>query len=294
MKTLKRSICLLLLLFMLSGTAAALASGDPIIDFSRTGSLSISLTAGDTAVSGAELTVYRVADAQSIGGNLGFTFTEAYAGFGGAPEDLTDTDDVLRLVDYTNENGIAGISGSTDASGFVEFVDLELGLYLVVQTGSVEGFTDCTPFLVMIPVQEGDVWVYDIDATPKTDILRLIDLTVRKVWNDGKESIRPESITVQLLDGETVVDTVTLSEQNGWSYTWENLPESDSYSVREIDAPEGYHVSYQQDGYVFIVTNTSGLVQTGQLIWPIPVLAVSGLVLFAVGVLLYRRKKGDA
>lgn len=290
----KRVIPLLLVLLMLSCSAAALASGSSVVDFSKTGSLSISLMAGSTAVAGAELIVYKVADAQSRDANLCFEFTESYAGFGGAPEDIVGTDSVLRLVDYTNENGIAGTAGSTDASGFINFVDLELGLYLVVQTGSVEGFTDCTPFLVMIPAQEGDAWVYDIDATPKTDVLRLIDLTVQKAWNDGRESTRPESITVQLLKGGTVVDTVTLSGQNDWSHTWEDLPESDSYSIREVNVPQGYYVSYQQNGYVFTVTNSSSLVQSGQIVWPIPVLIICGLVLFAVGVLLYRRKKEDA
>lgn len=290
----KRISILLLSLLLLSFSVTVLAAENTTIDFSRTGSVSVTLKTGDTAIVGAELTLYRVADVQSKDGNLAFIFTENYAGFGGAPENIQNAEDILRLENYTRENSIAGESEKTDADGNIKFDNLSLGLYLAVQTGAAVGFSDCTPFLVMLPTEENGAWMYDIDATPKTDVARLIDLTVKKVWNDGKADTRPESVTVRLLKGETVIDTVTLNEQNGWSHTWEDVPESDLYSIKEKNVPKGYTASYQQNGYVFTITNTSTLIQTGQLIWPIPVLAVGGLVLFAVGLLLYRRNKKDA
>ena len=294
MKCIKRMVPLLLIVFLLAGPVTALAAGSTTVDFSRTGSISVTLKTGDAAVAKAELTVYRVADIQSKNNNLSFVFTDAYAGFGGDADKLLVSADVERLTAYTKEHGIVGTSGKTDASGFVQFGDLKLGLYLLVQTGSVDGVSDCPPFLVMLPTEENGAWSYDIDATPKTDVERLTDISVKKVWNDGEADSRPEHVTVQLLRDGAGVDTVTLNAQNGWSHTWEDLPESDSYEIKEQDVPKGYTATYERSGYVFTVTNSSTLIQTGQIVWPIPVLAVCGLVLFAAGVLLYRRKKEDA
>ena len=40
------------------------------------------------------------------------------------------------------------------------------------------------------------------------------------------------------------------------------MPESDAYSIKEVDIPKGFAATYKQSGYVFTVTNTATLVQT--------------------------------
>lgn len=64
--------------------------------------------------------------------------------------------------------------------------------------------------------------------------------------------------------------------------------------------PEGYTVSYNTDSTEIIITNTSTsetppnppLIQTGQLNWPIPVLAGLGILLFAMGwVMIFMKRK---
>jgi hypothetical protein len=72
--------------------------------------------------------------------------------------------------------------------------------------------------------------------------------------------------------------------------TYSDLPVSDAYSIKEVDVPKGFTATYKQNGYVFTVTNTSTLIQTGQLTWPIPVLAVSGMLLIAIGITLLQKK----
>ena len=69
------------------------------------------------------------------------------------------------------------------------------------------------------------------------------------------------------------------------------MPESDAYSIKEVNVPKGFIATYKQKGYVFTVTNTSTLIQTGQLIWPIPVLALIGVLLIAVGSMLLQKKR---
>ena len=69
------------------------------------------------------------------------------------------------------------------------------------------------------------------------------------------------------------------------------MPESDAYSVKEVDIPKGFTATYKQSGYIFTVINTSTLIQTGQLIWPIPVLAISGMLFIAVGIMFLQKKR---
>ena len=259
-------------------------------DWEKTGSVSVTLRDGDAAVSGAEITLYQVADAKSLNSDLHFVFTDAFMDFGGEPEELQDAAAIQRLADYAAKQKVNGKMLYTDKNGFVCFENLSLGLYLAVQSGSVQGYSDCSPFLVSIPAESDNEWIYDIDATPKTDIMRLVDITVKKVWNDdGKH--RPDSVTVELRNGDRVVDTVTLTEQNGWSHTWIDQTKSDAWSVKQVDVPKGYTVTYQKNGFVFTVTNTSTLIQTGQLKWPIPILAGAGLLLFVGGWILYFKGK---
>ena len=71
-----------------------------------------------------------------------------------------------------------------------------------------------------------------------TDTTRL---TVNKVWVGDTEANRPESITVALMRGDAPEgEAVTLTAENGWTYTWEGLeilPEGESWSVRGLHLP---------------------------------------------------------
>lgn len=130
------------------------------------------------------------------------------------------------------------------------------------------------------------------DPTPGKKDPDKTDLAVDKVWS-GSGKNRPGSVTIELRDGETVVDTVTLGEWNNWHYSWNDLDESvkRDWNVKELEVPEGYSVSYSFDGTTFTVRNTEKLIQTGQLNWPVPVLALCGLALVAAGLLMLRKKK---
>ncbi|MBQ6285489.1 MAG: Cna B-type domain-containing protein [Bacilli bacterium] len=49
-----------------------------------------------------------------------------------------------------------------------------------------------------------------------------VKITVIKTWDDNydEDEVRPTSVTVNLMNGETIVDTVTLSEENEWTHTF--------------------------------------------------------------------------
>lgn len=270
--------------------ATPASAADEALDVQRTGSVSVTLADGNNKISGAELKLYKVAEAGIVNGNLRYTFTGEFEDFGGEVNKLKSEEDSDSLLDYAQARNISGTALTTGEGGAVRFKNLLPGLYLIAQTGSVDGYSTCAPFLVAVPERENDRWIYDIDATPKVEVTSLSEITVKKVWNDDGKN-RPQSVTVQLYDGKTVADTVNLSEENGWSYVWKNVPKSDNWSVKEIDVPEGYTPTYEKSGLTYTITNSTKLAQTGQLKWPIPALSAVGLLIFTCGWLMYFREK---
>lgn len=92
------------------------------------------------------------------------------------------------------------------------------------------------------------------------------DFTVEKVWDDADnvDGLRPNNLEVQLFaDGEAYGDPVTITEDDGWSYTWEGLPVNDTdqskvaYTVDEVEVPEGYEAAFNEteDGITIINTH---------------------------------------
>lgn len=271
----------------------AFAAEDTVIDWEATGSIALTLADSydQTPVEGAEITLYKVADAGSENSLLTFTFTGEFADCGLSLEDLNDEALPEKLAAFAAEKKLTGVTETTGKDGKLTFREVPLGFYVLVQTGGAEGYSVCMPFTVAVPTSGSAQWIYDIEASPKTGIVKLTELTVKKVWaGSGKH---PESVTVQLKrNGEAFGDAVTLNAENDWTYTWKELEARESWSVEEVAVPEGYKATYETKNTVVTITNTSKLPQTGQLNWPVPVLICAGLALFVVGwVLFFRRKK---
>ena len=263
-------------------------------DAQRKASVSVNLleTDGVTPIVGVEFSLYRVA---TVGRTdeleLVYAYTDEFSGCGAELDDP----ELSKKLDTFVSDAAPVKKLSTDAQGQALFSDLPLGLYFIKQTNTVDGYAPCTPFLVTVPTQSEDGYIYDINASPKTDIERLCSITIKKTWNTDSYAKIPDSITVELLREDTVVETATLSSGNNWQTTYTDMPESDSYSIKEVNVPAGFTATYSQNGYVFTVTNSSFLAQTGQLIWPIPVLAMAGLCLVGLGsIILSKAGKKNA
>lgn len=130
-------------------------------------------------------------------------------------------------------------------------------------------------------------WVFTVE-----EMFYPVSLTVNKEWvDDGKK--RPDSVVVGLYNGTVCEETVTLNEANGWRHTWPELEGEGEWSVKEIAVPLGYKATYKTDNGVTTVTNTSTLIQTGMLQWPVPVMFACGFVLIALGVVISLCKKRE-
>lgn len=322
-KTIGGLLLTLVLIFSMSADAFA---ADTIVDWDRTGSVSVTpkdAEDGHTVIKGTSFTLYKVAEAANDGISLRYVLTEEFKGSGADLSELNADGLAKLLTEYAGQNELLGTTERADDNGTVAFKDLSLGLYLLVQTGEVNGAYAVDPFLVSVPMTDADgsAWIYDVEASPKAETYELVDVTVKKVWNDGNDTAsRPSSVTVKLYDGSALVDTVALNNGNGWSHTWKDLKKSDGYSVAEVGV-SGYVTTYSKSGCTFTITNTGGgkgtssggdpgggedmplggepgnptLAQTGQLNWPIPLLAGCGMALFAVGWgLVFLKRKNDA
>ncbi|MGX7059073.1 Cna B-type domain-containing protein [Vagococcus humatus] len=104
-------------------------------------------------------------------------------------------------------------------------------------------------------------------------------LTVTKAWEDNhnQDGLRPDSIQVQLYaDEETFGEPVTLSKENNWTHTWDNLPKLSNgkvikYTVKEVTKIPGYttEITETSPGNV-VITNKHATEKTditGQKTW---------------------------
>ena len=193
------------------------AQAHDVPDLSRKGSITVTVRMGETPVSGGSLTLYRVGEIAEDDGNFSFALTEAFAASGVSLDDLSAPELAETLAEYAGNT--SGVTKTIGTDGSAAFTELELGLYLAVQTEAAPGYSRLAPFLVSVPYMEDGAYQYDVDAAVKGEL--------------EKEPTPTE-------------------------------PEKPSDPT---------------------------LPDTGQLNWPIPVLAALGVLLFAAGWWLFARKK---
>lgn len=260
-----------------------------VVDFNKTGSISIDLIDDDTSkpISGVSVSIYKIANVSEKNHNLYYEYES----------DVDCTVDINKLdnENITNEiescilNKDATSTQISDSKGHIEFRNLDLGIYLIKHTDNVsDGYTFNT-FLLNIPMVVDNKFEYDINTTPKIELTKLFDIIVYKIWNNPKNNNIPSKVTIELIKNDIVIDTIELNKENNWSYTWKDMEMSDLYSVKEINVPKDYKVSYRvENNNVFYVTNTSTLIETGLQLWLIELLSILGVTFILVGYLLNR------
>ena len=82
-----------------------------------------------------------------------------------------------------------------------------------------------------------------------------VRVDVEKQWilDDGREM--PERVTAVLLRDGAPYETVTLSAENGWQYSWTGLDAAHTWTVEERDVPAGFAASVTREGTRFLLTN---------------------------------------
>ena len=135
---------------------------------------------GAKAASGAEFTIYRVMSKDDLikyyNGEL-----EKYKDSTPAYKEFVEenaADGTYKIKDGVTVNDPTGTSETTDTDGVAKFKNLELGLYVVIETKTPPAVTKAvTPFLVSVPMTKVETdtnskktateWLYDIHVYPK-------------------------------------------------------------------------------------------------------------------------------
>ena len=135
-----------------------------------------------------------------------------------------------------------------------------------------EGTLDDIVAFVHVYDSNGNLIASEEDKENKDQTITLYtektDISVEKVWDDNnnEDLIRPENVVIQLYKGTgvnkvKVGNTVVLSENNNWKYTWKDLKTQEGgktiqYSVDEVSVPDGYTKTIESNGfYSFVVKN---------------------------------------
>lgn len=256
----------------LPALAAPAASAN--IDLSRTGSMDVARTNGD----------------------LHFVYTADFTGCGIALGDLTDSTLASRLEAKLPARA-AGTTHKISEQGTVSFDALPLGLYLVVQTENSKGYEAINSFLVSLPMADESGWLYTVDATPKVgaptqEVTPPEPETPSKPSEPDKPS-EPEKPS----EPDKPTQPGTPDEPDNPDMPVDpndpNRPVSPGTPDNPVNPgnpdnpvapgnPDNPVAPGRPDG--------NALPQSGQLNWPIPFMACSGVLLFAVGWVLDRKE----
>lgn len=226
--------------------------------------------------------------------------------------DLEENGAAATLIRYLKRDKVQPMKTGTVENGKLVLNNLPLGVYVLIgEEAEDEDYVYTpNPMMFSIPQNKNNKPEWDVTITGKYEREPIppeeeyVDISVRKIWNDdGHKSKRPEEIKVQLLCDDEVYDTVTLNRSNNWRCTWTDLDADCEWDVVEKKVPDNYKVSIKQKGNTFIVTNTyknpppyyppGKLPQTGQLWWPVPILAFAGLAFVAIGTVCRRKNENE-
>ena len=160
----------------------------------------------DTAIEGAEIGIYKIADLESENGSANYTVSETYFSLAKIENDKDTTFEGISFSESVElAKKFANIAetlspvatGVTDSNGVYQFDNLEKGMYLVRElsaSGDAKKYQLFEPYMVSVPlavsVSEVNEWQYDVLSEPKTKVSSGSHDEVSKQTSDDS---KPES-----------------------------------------------------------------------------------------------------
>ena len=300
-------LCFCLFLMPWQAQAASTADAKEPISTEQNCSLNISYCSGGIAFSELPVRVYKIAD---VSADFQYALT---ASFEKSKLILNGIQTVgewnviqSTLETYILANGVAAdFHTVTDSDGKASFNALKPGLYLAITERVIQDKTTYVfgAALITLPGLGTDgLWQYQVDINAKSQIIppseddEEIERKVLKLWKgDSGSSARPATIEVEIFRNGTSYQTVTLSEDNHWTYTWSAKDDGSDWKVVERNIPTGYTMTIEERESSFTLTNTYNrdvpdnpdLPQTGDtsnvLLWFI-LMIISGSMLIILGI----------
>lgn len=228
---------------------------------------------------------------------FGFRSNASTDGYYGYYAVVTGTSSTISYP--TDDSGIADITFSLGNGDILDFINLPIGCQYTISEDAVEGYissyeiqnavnqvrqkdqnvnTNESLSTAFESIDEGeDATVLFTNTKVVTQEKEKVSVSVEKVWEDNENSLglRPQYITVYLLQDEDVIYSERLTAENNWSTTFGNLDkykedESTEYNyvVKEVSVP-GYStetvrtVNEEQNLISYVITNTQ--IEVGSL-----------------------------
>lgn len=269
-------------------------------------SLTLTYSYNDTAFEGLEINIYRVAE---VFPNSSFGLAGDFVDYSLALNSVKSQSEWKQIAEtamaYAVADGISPTASSvTDEEGKADFDSLETGLYLVAgcRVDHDKGYCSFDSFMLILPAANDDgTWSYDVNAKPKSSYVQTVpddvEYSVIKLWKDtGYENARPASVKIELYKDGTFVESVTLSAENNWSYSWQAPGDGAVWTAVEADVENGYTVTVEQKENSFVVTNTYSkdpppppTGDTTNIGLYIIIMAIAGMGLVTIGAISRRR-----
>ncbi len=309
-------ICMIVVCMIITMQITVLAD---TVDPEKKCDLSVCYSNDDESFSGEIVNIYRVA---STSEDTDMELTEEFVSYpvrvNGVTSQAEWKDVASVLSAYISRDKIEPYrSVVTDEYGIAVFSGLETGLYLIgeVTAANDDGSFVFDSFMLHLPVLSDGEYNYDTKINPKgvrfVPSNEQIEYKVLKLWrdSDGVEG-RPVSVTVEILKNGNVEDTVTLSGENNWTYSWTAADDGSVWAVVETDVPQEYYVNVTVRETSFVIANTlsqdptggdpvppgTDAPQTGEnfpLLWLVVGMCISGMIMLVIGA-WSMRGKGNA
>ena len=215
-----------------------------------------SLTVTYDAVDSAEFHLYRIGSIDEE--SMQLDYLPAYAKYRSIL-DLANTDALNALTSKQMTDAAAQIakdvkkadaektfktSGKTGTvKNLPEGVFLLTGEDVTVETDKETHVYHALPMIVMVPqfVPSNGTYNYEakVSVKPSMEVIphepETKTYSVKKVFINDEGYPRPDGIQVEIIRGTAVWQTITLSADNNWTYSWEGGVD-DTFEVREVDS----------------------------------------------------------
>lgn len=303
-------LCLCLSWLPCYAQAASTADAKEPISPDKDCSLTIAYRYDGQSFSNHPVRLYKIAD---VSADFQYTLTAPFANSGLILNGVRSVSE-WNVIRSTLETHIltydvdADLTGVTDQDGQVCFQALKPGLYLaiteqVIQHDWIYAFDSA---LVALPGLGADgLWQYEVAVTSKSKAIppaetdEEIAFKVLKLWKGDKgRSDRPQSIEVEIFRDGVSYQTVILSEENHWTFSWFAKNDGATWKVAERNVPTGYTMMVEERETSFVLTNTRppdkpDIPQTGDttnIMLYFVLMNVSGIMLIILGIAGKRKR----
>ena len=216
---------------------------------------------------------------------------------------LTDPDTPVELERFVNQNNLTGTVKTVNKNGIVTFTDLETGVYLIRQKNAPEGYMPIKPFLVTLPYLKNGEYIYDLDASAKTELEKEpsepteptapTDPTEPTTPTDPTEPTTPTGPTEPTTPTDPTEPTTPTGPTEPTTPTAPTEPTTPT-GPTEPTTPTAPTEPTTPTGPTEPTTPDGGdSPQTGQLNWPVPVMAILGVFCLCLGMFFAAKEKKE-